>query len=68
MRLIDKQGREVKTGDIVWRGRKSYVFLDIRNQRVDVVSTDERRFFVSFEPKDLNLKLEAVHETSNSSY
>ena len=68
MRLIDKHGREVKTGDIVWRGRKSYIFLSIRNGRVDAVSTDERRLFVLFEPKDINLKLEAVNETSNSSY
>lgn len=68
MRLIDKHGREVKTGDVVWRGRKSYIFLSIRNGRVDTVSADERRLFVLFEPEDLNLKLEAVNETSNSTY
>ena len=68
MRLIDKHGREVKTGDIVWRGRRSYIFLSIRNGRVDTVSADDRRLFMLFEPKDLDLRLEAVNETSNSSY
>lgn len=68
MRLLDSNGREVKTGDIVWRGRQSYVFLSIRNERVDVMSTDGRRVYSLFDPKDLNLTLEASNETRVKSY
>lgn len=58
MRLIDARNREVNTGDIVWRGRKSYIFLAVRGTRVEVVTTDDRKMFMNFKPNELNLTLE----------
>lgn len=58
MRLIDARNREVNTGDIVWRGRKSYIFLAVRGTRVEVVTTDDRKMFMNFQPNELNLTLE----------
>ena len=55
MRLIDARNREVNTGDIVWRGRKSYIFLAVRGERVEALTTDDRRMFVHFQPHELNL-------------
>ena len=59
MRLIDARNREVNTGDIVWRGRKSYIFLAVRGTRVEVLTLDDRRMFLTFQPNELNLTLEA---------
>lgn len=59
MRLIDTRNREVNTGDIVWRGRKSYIFLAVRGTRVEVLTLDDRRMFLTFQPNELNLTLEA---------
>lgn len=58
MRLIDARNREVNTGDIVWRGRKSYIFLAVRGTRVEVLTLDDRRMFLTFQPNELNLTLE----------
>lgn len=58
MRLIDTRNREVNTGDIVWRGRKSYIFLAVRGTRVEVLTLDDRRMFLTFQPNELNLTLE----------
>jgi hypothetical protein len=55
MILVDTHGRVVNSGDIVWRGRKSYIFLAVRGERVEALTTDDRRMFVHFQPHELNL-------------
>ena len=61
MRVIDADGREVKTGDIVW-GRVSYIFLQCDGERVEVKTTDDRRMFVWLYPTQVNLRIvEANH-------
>lgn len=67
MKLINALGDQVKTGDIVWRGRTAYIFLDIRGTRVEVLTTDDRRMFVHFQPHELNLTLEAYDESKDTS-
>lgn len=59
MQLVDKQGREVKTGDIVWYGRQSCVFLSFDGSSVEVQTTCDRRYFLRVKPEYLNLKMEA---------
>lgn len=59
MKVLDRNGNEVKRGDIVWRGRKSYIFLSCDGHRIEVVSIDDRKMFGWFLPSDLNLTLEA---------
>lgn len=59
MILTDARGHKVNTGDIVWRGRKSYIFLAVRGTRVEVLTLDDRRLFITFQPNELNLTLEA---------
>ena len=60
MRVVDKAGNEVKTGDIVW-GKKSYIFLQCDGHRIEVKTTDDRRMFMWLEPQHLNLTIEASH-------
>jgi len=59
MKVLDRNGNEVKRGDIVWRGRKPYIFISCDGHRIEAVSTDDRRMFMWFLPHDLNLTLEA---------
>lgn len=57
MQLVDKQGNEVKTGDIVWYGRQSCVFLSFDGSSVEVQTTCDRRYFLRVEPKYLKLEV-----------
>ena len=47
MRLVNADGTEVKTGDIVWGERNSYIFID-------------RRMFVWMHPSQLKLRFESL--------
>lgn len=58
MRLLHADGREVKTGDIVWYGKQSCVFLSFNESTVNVETTCERRYFMRVPPEYLNLTLE----------
>lgn len=60
MRLLHSDGREVNTGDIVWKGRRSYIFLSIDGTQVEVKTTDDRRMFVRGNYSEFNLTLEAL--------
>lgn len=62
MQLVDKQGNEVKTGDIVWYGRQSCVFLSFDGSSVEVQTTCDRRYFMRLTPQYLNLKLGGLNE------
>lgn len=65
MRVIDKAGKEVKTGDIVW-GRESYIFLQCDGHRIEVKTTDDRRMFLWIDPRSLNLTIEANHAQASN--
>jgi hypothetical protein len=62
MSLVDKNGNEVKTGDIVWGKNKSYIFLQYDGQFVELQTTDDRRMFVRVIPSWVGLK-----ESNNAS-
>ena len=59
MRLLHTDGREVVPGDIVWKGRRSYIFLSSDGTQVEVKTTDDRRMFVRGNCSEFNLTLEA---------
>ena len=59
MRLLHSDGRVVNTGDIVWHGRQSCIFLSFDGSLVSVETTCDRRYFGRFTPDQLNLTLEA---------
>lgn len=63
MQLIDKQGRAVNTGDIVWYGGQSCVFLSFDGSSVEVQTTCDRRYFMRLTPQHLNL--EATSDTEH---
>lgn len=63
--ILDSKGNAVKTGDIVWRLRKSYIFIDHDDHLAHVLTTDDRRMFCKFPLSDFNLTLEATHEDSS---
>ena len=54
--LRHSDGREVQTGDIVWHGRQSCVFLSFDGKHVEVQTTCDRRYFVRLTPQQLKLK------------
>ena len=58
--LLLKDGREVKTGDIVWYGRRSCVFLSFDNKEVEVQTTCDRKYFLWLTPDQLGLHMEAI--------
>jgi len=58
--LLHKDGREVKTGDIVWYGRRSCVFLSFDNKEVEVQTTCDRKYFLRLTPDQLGLHMEAI--------
>jgi hypothetical protein len=60
MRLVNADGTEVKTGDIVWGERNSYIFIRHDSRRVDVKTTDDRRMFVWMHPMQLKLRFESL--------
>lgn len=61
MTLRHSDGREVKTGDIVWHGRQSCVFLSYDGVHVEIQTICDRRYFIRLIPKHLNLKDEVNH-------
>ena len=63
MKIIDKSGNEVKTGDIVWGKKQSYIFLQYDGQYVELKTTDDRRMFVRVLPSWVNL---TVVEATNA--
>jgi hypothetical protein len=58
MTLQHRDGSEVKTGDIVWQGRQSCVFLSFDGTDVHVQTTCDRRYFLRLDPQQLNLEIE----------
>lgn len=58
--LRHKDGSEVKTGDIVWYGRRSCVFLSFDGREVEVQTTCDRRYFLRLTPNQLGLNTEAI--------
>jgi len=58
--LLHKDGSEVKTGDIVWYGRRSCVFLSFDNKEVEVQTMCDRRYFLRLTPDQLGLHMEAI--------
>lgn len=58
--LLHEDGREVKTGDIVWYGRRSCVFLSFDNKEVEVQTTCDRKYFLRLTPDQLGLHMEAI--------
>lgn len=58
MRIFDKHGRQINTGDIVW-GKKPYIFLRCDGTRIEIKSMDGRGLFSWVHPSILNLTLEA---------
>jgi len=58
--LLHEDGREVKTGDIVWYGRRSCVFLSFDNKEVEVQTMCDRRYFLRLTPDQLGLHMEAI--------
>lgn len=58
--LLHKDGREVKTGDIVWYGRRSCVFLSFDGKEVEVQTTCDRKYFLRLTPDQLGLHMEAI--------
>ena len=59
MRILHPDGVEVRTGDIVWKRGRSYIFLHHDGVRVEVKTTDDRRMFVWGNAREFNLTLEA---------
>lgn len=64
MKVVDKQGNEVKTGDIVWGRKNSFIFIRCCDPYIEVKTTDDRRMFMTIPPSWVNLKIidEANHE------
>jgi len=58
VRLLHADGSEVKTGDIVWYGRKSCIFLSFDGSLVSAETTCDRRYFTRAAPEHFNLTLE----------
>jgi hypothetical protein len=58
--LLHKDGREVKTGDIVWYGKRSCVFLSFDGKEVEVQTMCDRRYFLRLTPDQLGLNTEAI--------
>ena len=54
--LKHSDGRLVQTGDIVWHGRQSCVFLSFDGKHVEVQTTCDRRYFVRLTPQQLKLE------------
>jgi len=59
MILRHSNGQEVKTGDIVWYGNQSCIFISFDGSLVNAETTCDRRYFLRVKPEYLNLKLEA---------
>lgn len=62
MTLRHSDGREVKTGDIVWYGNQSCIFISFDGSSVEVQTTCDRRYFMRLTPQYLNLKLGGLNE------
>lgn len=58
--LLHKDGSEVKTGDIVWYGKRSCVFLSFDGKGVEVQTMCDRRYFLRLTPDQLGLHMEAI--------
>lgn len=60
MILRHSNGQEVKTGDIVWYGNQSCIFISFDGSLVSAETTCDRRYFLRVKPE--YLKLEAIDE------
>jgi len=60
LRLVNSDGSEVKTGDILWDDSRSYIFIRHDNRRVEVQTTDDRRMFMWMNPGQLKLRFESL--------
>ena len=56
MILVNKNGAEIKTGDIVWYEKQSCVFLSYDPPYVKVETTCDRRLYMRLFPKQLKLE------------
>lgn len=57
MTLRHSDGREVKTGDIVWYGNQSCIFISFNGSTVNAETTCDRRYFLRVKPEYLKLEV-----------
>ena len=53
-----EDGDEVRTGEIIWLGLTSFIFLGTDGKRIEMKTTDDRRMFVWIEPERMKLTIE----------
>ena len=59
-KVFHEDGDEVKTGEIIWLGLNSFIFLRTDGKRIEMQTTDDRRMFVWIEPERMKLTIKEM--------